>query len=65
MSKQINPPITSANKNEICLLLKDKLMKNVMKKIMVKEAKLISRGRAIELLRIDLIFEEYDLDLIY
>jgi len=65
MSKQINPPITSANKNEICLLLKDKLMKNVMKKIMVKEAKLISRGRAIELLRIDLILEEYDLDLIY
>jgi len=65
MSKQINALITSANKNEICLLLKDKLMKNVMKKIMVKEAKLISRGRAIELLRIDLIFEEYDLDLIY
>jgi len=65
MSKQINPPITSANKNESCLLLKDKLMKNVMKKIMVKEAKLISRGRTIELLRIALIFEEYDLDLIY
>lgn len=65
MSKQRTPEIISANKNEIWLSTKDKLMKNVMKKNVVKNAKLISRGRAIELLRIAFSFEESDLDLAY